>query len=255
MRQFFSDWLYLSIRNIRQIWLPALAVIPSLFIPVFFFVVNSTSLEAFAKVEGFPDVSYKDFIAPVAIFTAIFFSAGNAGIELAQDISSGYFKKLIIMPIHRVTIVLSKLSEIAVLSVIQGVVVLILLLAVGVRFNTGVLGVLAIFVMLTIFAMGWSCIGMMAALGTQNVRLVQSMFIIVFPFLYLTTSQAPLNLLPPTFRFFATYNPVTYIIEGTRALVLSNWSNPAIWQGFLVAIVLFVVLVTLTVMSLRKALK
>lgn len=255
MRQFFSDWLYLSVRNIRQIWRPLLALIPSLFIPVFFFLVNSTALQAFSKVPGFPDVSYKDFIAPVAIFTAIFFSAGNAGIELAQDISSGYFKKLIIMPIHRVTIVLSKLSEIALLSVIQGAVVLVLLLAVGVHFNTGVLGIVAIFVMLTIFAMGWSCIGMIAALRTQNVRLVQSMFIIVFPFLYLTTSQAPKELLPPTFAAIATYNPVTYIIEGTRALVLSNWGNPAIWQGFLVAIVLFVVMVTLTVMSLRKALK
>ena len=136
MRQFFSDWLYLSVRNIRQIWRPLMALIPSLFIPVFFFVVNSTSLQAFAQVKGFPNVSYKDFIAPVAIFTAIFFSAGNAGIEMAQDISSGYFKKLIIMPIHRVTIVLSKLSEIAVLSVIQGLVVLILLLAVGVHFKT-----------------------------------------------------------------------------------------------------------------------
>ena len=255
MRQFLSDWFYLSIRNIRQIWRPLLALIPSLFIPVFFFVVNSQSLQAISQAKGFPNVSYKDFIAPVAIFTAIFFSAGNAGIELAQDISSGYFKKLIIMPIHRVTIVLSKLSEIAVLSVIQGLVVLILLLAVGVHFSTGLLGVLAIFVMLTIFAMGWSCIGMIAALGTQNVRLVQSMFIIVFPFLYLTTSQAPMNLLPRGFRFFATYNPVTYIIEGTRALVLSNWSNPAIYQGFLVAITLFVILVSLTVMSLRKALK
>jgi len=255
MRQFFSDWLYLSVRNIRQIWRPLLALIPSLFIPVFFFLVNSTALQAFAKVPGFPNVSYKDFIAPVAIFTAIFFSAGNAGIELAQDISSGYFKKLIIMPIHRVTIVLSKLSEIALLSVIQGAVVLILLLVVGVHFNTGLLGIIAIFVMLTIFAMGWSCIGMIAALRTQNVRLVQSMFIIVFPFLYLTTSQAPMKLLPKTFQLFATYNPVTYIIEGTRALVLSTWSNPAIWQGFLVAVILFIVMVTLTVMSLRKALK
>jgi len=96
---------------------------------------------------------------------------------------------------------------------------------------------------------------MIAALRTQNVRLVQSMFIIVFPFLYLTTSQAPMKLLPKTFQLFATYNPVTYIIEGTRALVLSTWSNPAIWQGFLVAVILFIVMVTLTVMSLRKALK
>jgi ABC-2 type transport system permease protein len=256
MQQFFSDWYYLSIRNIRQIWRPLLALIPSLFIPIFFFVVNAASLQSFAKVPGFPaNVSYKDFIAPVAIFTAIFFSAGNAGIELVQDISNGYFKKLIIMPINRLTIVLGKLSEIAVQSVIQGGIVLIFLLATGVRFSTGIFGIVAMFVMLMIFAMGWSCIGMIMALHTQNARLVQSMFVIVFPFLYITTAQTPLNLLPPIMATIASYNPVTYIIEGSRALVLSNWNNSAIWQGFLVAIVLFIVMVALTVMSLRKALK
>ena len=80
MTTFFSDWYYLSIRNIKQIWRPAMALIPSLFIPIFFFTVNSISLSAFAKIPGFPpNVSYREFIAPVAIFTAIFFSAGNAG--------------------------------------------------------------------------------------------------------------------------------------------------------------------------------
>jgi ABC-2 type transport system permease protein len=255
MNTFLSDWYYLSIRNIKQIWRPWAALIPSLFIPIFFFGVNAASLSAFSHAPGFPNVSYKDFIAPVAIFTAIFFSAGNAGIELVQDIASGYFKKLIIMPINRLTIVLGKLTEVAVQSIIQGLVVLILLLAVGVHFQTGVLGVLAIFAMLTIFAMAWSCIGLIAALRTQNARLVQSMFILVFPFLYLTTSQSPKELLPHTFAVIATYNPVTYIIEGVRALVLSGWGNDAIWQGFLVAGVLFVVMVFLTLRSFQKTLR
>jgi len=254
MNTFFSDWYYLSIRNIKQIWRPAMALIPSMFIPIFFFVVNSQSLSAFAHVPGFPHVSYKQFIAPVAIFTAIFFSAGNAGIELVQDISSGYLKKLLVMPIHRLAIVLGKLTEVAVQSVLQGGIVLILLLAVGVPINTGFLGVLAMFGMLVLFAMAWSCIGMIAALRTQNARLVQSMFILVFPFLYLTTSQAPKELLPPTFRTIATFNPVTYIVDGVRALVLDGWGNPAIWQGFLVAAILFVVMVSLTVVSFKKAL-
>jgi ABC-2 type transport system permease protein len=255
MKYFLSDWYYLSIRNTKQIWRPLLALIPSLFIPIFFFGVNSASLSAFAHVPGFPNVSYKDFIAPVAIFTAIFFSAGNAGIELVQDISSGYFKKLIIMPISRLTIILGKLSEVAVQSVFQGAIVVVLLLMVGVHFNTGFLGILAIFAMLTIFAMAWSCIGMIAALRTQNARLVQSMFILVFPFLYLTTSQSPKELLPKTFATIATYNPVTYIVEGVRALVLNTWSSPAIWQGFLTATVLFVVMVTLTLYSFKKTLR
>jgi ABC-2 type transport system permease protein len=255
MKYFFSDLYYLSIRNIKQIWRPWAALIPSLFMPIFFFLVNAASLQAFAKAPGFPNVSYRDFIAPTAIFTAIFFSAGNAGIELVQDIASGYFKKLIIMPINRLAIVLGKLAEVAVMSVLQGAIMVVLLLVTGVHFITGIPGILAIFLMLTIFAMAWSCVGLIAALRTQNARLVQSMFILVFPFLYLTTSQAPRDLLPHAFATIAGYNPVTYIIEGVRALVLFGWHEKAIGQGFLAAIILFVVMVALTLASFRKALK
>jgi len=255
MTTFFSDWYYLSIRSTKQIWRPLLALIPSLFIPVFFFLVNSASLSAFAKVQGFPHVSYRDFIAPTAMFTAVFFSAGNAGIELVQDITSGYFKKLMIMPIARLTIILGRLTEVTIQAVVQGAIVLVLLLAVGVRISTGYMGTVAIFGMLILFAMGWSCVSMLFALRTQNARLVQSLFVIVFPFLYLTTSQAPMKLLPPTFRFIATYNPVTYIIEGVRSLILTSWSDPSVWQGFAVATTIFVVMVVLTLNSFQRALK
>ena len=256
MSTFFSDWYYLSIRNTKQIWRPLLALIPSLFIPIFFFFVNSQSFSAASGIPGFPkEISYRDFIAPVAIFTAIFFSSGNAGIELVQDISSGYLKKLLIMPINRLAIILGKLTEIAIQSVMQGSIVVVMLLAVGVRIHTGVLGLLAIFVMLMIFAMAWSCLGMLFALRTQNARLVQSMFILVFPFLYITSSQMPRNLLPPAFQTAVAFNPVTYIIEGVRALVLYNWSDPAIPTGFAVAIVFFFVMISLTVSSFQKTLK
>lgn len=253
---FFSDWYYLSIRSIKQIWRPLLALIPSLFIPIFFFLVNSASLQAFSRVPGFPEnVSYKDFIAPIALFTAIFFSSGNAGIEMVQDIASGYFKKMMIMPINRLAIIFGRLTEVAVQAVMQGLIVLVLLLAVGVRFQTGALGILAIFALLIIFAMAWSSVSMIFAMRTQNARLVQSLFIIVFPFLYLTTSQAPMNLLPPVFRTMATYNPVTYIIESVRALVLYDWSRPEIWQGFAVASAMFVILVSLALASFNKTLR
>lgn len=255
MSTFLSDWFYLSIRNIKLIWRPLLALLPPFFMPIFFFAVNSLSLSAFSKVPGFPDVSYKDFIAPVAIFTAIFFSAGNAGIELVQDIQSGYFKKLIIMPINRLAIVLAKLTEIAIQSLGQGLVMLVLLLIWGVKFQSGSSGVLAIFAILMIFAMAWSCIGMIFALRTQNARLVQSMFILVFPLLYLTTSQSPRELLPANFAKATDYNPVTYIIEGIRALVLDGWGSPEIGYAFLAAGGMFVVLVTLTLLSFRQALK
>jgi ABC-2 type transport system permease protein len=255
MNTFLSDWYYLSIRSIKQIWRPLLALIPSLFIPIFFFFVNSQSLTAFSGVEGFPNVSYRDFIAPVAIFTAIFFSSGNAGIELVQDISNGYFKKLLIMPISRLAILFGRFSEVAVQAVFQGGIVIVLLYVAGVRFQTGILGILASFGILILFAMGWSCISMISALRTQNARLVQSLFVVVFPFLYITTSQAPMELLPKGFQVVARLNPVTYVIEGVRALVLYDWSRPEIFQGFIVSLAFFVVMSILALMSFQKALK
>jgi len=256
MSTFFSDWYYLSIRNIKQIWRPLMALIPSLFIPLFFFTVNSASLQAFSQVKDFPaGISYRDFIAPVAIFTAIFFSSGNAGIEMVQDISNGYLKKLLIMPINRLAIVLARLTEVAFLSIFQGTVVLVPLLLIGVKIHSGILGIFTMFLMLILFAMAWSCIGIITALRTQNARLVQSLFILVFPFLNVTTSAAPKNLLHGWFAVAASINPVTFIIEGVRALVLYGWGSPAILQGFLVAITFFVVMVTLTVMSFKSSMK
>jgi ABC-2 type transport system permease protein len=78
---------------------------------------------------------------------------------------------------------------------------------------------------------------------------------VVFPLLYLTTSQAPKNLLPKLFGEIASYNPVTYIIEGVRALVLYGWGTPAVWQGFVVVGAMFVILVSFTLYSFQKTLK
>ena len=233
-----------------------MALLPPFALPIMFFAVNSLALEAFTQVPGFPDVSYKDFIAPVAIFTAIFFSAGNAGIELVQDITGGYFKKLIIMPINKLTIILAKLTEIAVQALGQGIIMMVILAIAGVTIKSGFFGTLLIFAMLIVFAMAWSCISMIAALRTQNARLVQSLFIFVFPLLYLTTSQAPKDLLPSTFATLTTYNPVSYIIEGVRTLILQpGFSDPTIAHGFYAAGGMFIVLITLVMISFKKILK
>lgn len=256
MNHFFSDWYYLSIRFIKQIWRPWLALIPALVFPIFFFWVGTQAFSSVAQVPGFPTESYLLFIAPLAIFTAIFFGAGNAGIELVVDISSGYFNKLVIMPINKLAIIFGKLTEVAVQATLQGLLVLILLvLFTDARPSTGVLGVIAMFAMIVLFAMAWSNISMIFALQTKNPRLVQSLFIIVFPFLYITTGQMPRALMPEPFHTLVTLNPLTYIIEGARALMLSSWGDPAILNGFLISIIMFIALTSATLYSFRKILK
>ncbi len=256
MKYFLSDWFYLSIRNIKQIWRPWLALLPSLIIPIFFFWVSSQAFSSVSRLPGFPTESYLLFIAPLAIFMSIFFSAGNAGIEFVVDISSGYFNKLMIMPINKLAIILGRLTEVAVQATLQGLIVLLfLVIFTDVRPATGALGIFAMFAMLVLFAMAWSNLGMIFALQTKNPRLVQSLFIIGFPFLYITSGQIPREFMPKTFATLVSFNPVTYVIDGTRALMLSSWSDPAILEGFLIAIIMFAILTCITLLSFRKVLK
>lgn len=254
-RTYLSDWFYLSIRQIKLIWRPFLAFLPNFFMPLFFFVVNAAAFRSVSNLPGFPVDSYLEFIAPTALFTSVFFTTTNIGTELALDISSGYFRKLLIMPIPRWVIIASKFSEAGVLAIIQGGVLLILLLVLGVTINTGFLGVLAMFAMLMIFSMGWSCVSIIAALRSGNPRVVQSMWMIVFPMLYLTTANMPKALLPQWYATAATYNPVTYVLEATRAFMLSGWGDAAIYQGFAVAITTFVIMMALCLLTFRKALE
>src|SRR5687768_8318559 len=109
-----SDWFYLSIRQIKLIWRPILAFLPNFFMPLFFFIVNAASFHSVSNLPGFPVDSYLQFIAPTALFTSVFFTTTNIGTELALDISGGYLKKLLVMPIPRWTIIASKFSEAAV---------------------------------------------------------------------------------------------------------------------------------------------
>lgn len=253
-KTYLSDWFYLSIRQTKLIWRPFLAFLPNFFMPLFFFVVNAAAFRSVSSLPGFPADSYFQFIAPTALFTSVFFTTTNIGTELAMDISSGYFRKLLIMPIPRLVIILSKFSEAAVLAIIQGGILLVLLLVMGVKIQTGVLGVVAMFAMLMIFSMGWSCVSIIAALRSGNPRVVQSMWMIVFPLLYITTANMPKALLPPWYATAATYNPVTYVLEGTRALMLTGWDF-SVGRGYLVAVATFVVMVVLTLLAFRKTLK
>ena len=98
---FFDDLRSISLRAIRLTWRDPEAFLPALVIPVFFFVVNVGALQRF--VEGsFPaGFDYKAFQLPVAVVFAVTgVSRANA---LVLDIQNGYFDRLLMTPVRRVT--------------------------------------------------------------------------------------------------------------------------------------------------------
>ena len=220
--------------------------------PAFFLVVFSGAFSSLSKLPAFGGKSYLVFYAPVAILQSIFFSSGDAGIDLVVDITSGYLDKLFISPIHRVSIILGKLLAVGLRSLAQASIVITLILLMGGRIVTGIPGFIVIILLGGFFGMAWSGIGLTIALLTKNQRATQSSFILFFPFTFITTAQLPLSMLTGWYKVAVECNPVTYILEAFRALTTYGWQWQIIGTGFATALGVGLITITSALMSFRK---
>jgi len=66
---------------------------------------------------------------------------------------------------------------------------------------------------------------------------VQGLFPVFFVFLFLSSMNIPRNLIETDwFRWVTTINPVSYLVEAVRSLVIYDWNWEPILLGFAVAI-------------------
>ncbi len=114
----------------------------------------------------------------------------------------------------------------------------------GVRFVTGPLGMLAFLLIAGAWGVAFTGFPYTIALRTGNPGAVASSFLLFFPFAFLTTSFLPKEALSGWLQTAATYNPVTYLLEGLRAIVSSGWEVAPIAKA--IAAVLGLGLVTFT---------
>lgn len=253
MKDFWRPFGHLFVRALKQSSRPLAAILPSLFMPLFFFLVNSSAFQKVVSLPGFDAPSYLAFYAPVALLMAVFFSSGDAGFELMLDITSGYFEKLLLAPISRYAILLPRIVAMGIRAVFQGLLMLVLLLIFGAPLKGGFLGVLLIFGIVALFGMGWSGIGLTLAALSKNPRVLQSSFILVFPLTFITTAQLPRELLVGWYKVAVTINPVTYVLEGVRAIMTSGVEQGTISAAYGVAFLLFAMTSSSAVWAFKRA--
>ena len=115
-------------------------------------------------------------------------------------------------------------------------------LAFGVEIDSGLPGIVMILVLATLISAGFGMLGAYMALRTGSGESIQALFPVLFIFLFMSSMNAPRNLMEVDwFRAIATVNPVTYLIEAVRSLIITGWSAQALSLGFVVAIALIVV--------------
>jgi ABC-2 type transport system permease protein len=216
-------------RTLRQ---PAL-IVPTIVFPLFLLAVNASGLDAATKLPGFPTDNYLSFAMSVAFMQGALFAATTAGAELATDIETGFLARLSLTPLRGVAILVGQLAGAVLVSLMASVVYLTVALIAGAELESGVPGALALLALATIIGIGFGGIGLLMALRTGSAEAVQGLFPLMFVVFFLSSINLPRNLIETDwFRAIATYNPVSYMIEGLRSLVITGWDAEALALGF-----------------------
>ena len=232
------DFLTIAGRAIRGAFREPEFFIPALITPVFFYVVNVGALQDFAQSTGAVD-DFKAFQLPVAIIFAVT-GISRAG-ALVTDIQSGYFDRLLLTPIRRPMLLLGLMAADVVSIVALTIPVILLGLAFGVTFVTGILGLLVFVMYGALWGLAFAGFPYAIALKTGNPAAVNSSFILFFPFAFLTTSFLPEEALTGWLQTIAKYNPVTYVLDGLRSLITVGWDWTALAAGAVASLGLMVI--------------
>jgi ABC-2 type transport system permease protein len=243
-----TDALVLAKRAMQEGIRTPEAIVPTLFIPLFFLVVNvgqaarifPGSTTAFLHGQG-----YGAFQLPSSMLLAASF--GSAALFLIEDIVGGYFDKLRATPVRRSALVLGRLIAEGMKTLLIASLIIVLGLAFGITIASGVLG----FILLILLTAGWAVVyaGFMQiiALKTRSAAATNSAGLVFFPLLFLTPNFVPRNLLTHPMEIAATINPVTYVMEALRSLILQDLRWQTIGLGYLVIAVAAVIMLALSV--------
>ena len=238
-------------RTLRQ---PA-QVIPTITFPLFLLAINAAGLDAATDLPGFPSDSYLTFALAVPFIQAGIFAVSNGGADLARDIETGFLDRLALTPMSGVALVVGQLAGVVALGFFNAIVYLVVGLAAGASLAAGLSGAVVLLALSTLITLAFGCIGVFAAFKFGNGEAVQGLFPVLFVFLFLSSMALPRPLIEQDwFRTVATYNPVSYLIEGIRSLFIVGYDAEALALAFLNAFAIAAVFLALAASTLRTRL-
>ena len=239
------------VRTLRQ---PA-QVAPTITFPLLLLAINAGGLDAATQLPGFPTDSYLTFAMSVPFIQSAIFAVSNGGADLARDIETGFFDRLALTPMSGLALVAGQLAGVIALGFINAVIYLLVGLAAGASFAAGLSGALVLLALSVLITFAFGCIGVFAAFKFGDGEAVQGLFPVLFVFLFLSSMALPRPLIEQEwFRTIATYNPVSYLIEGIRSLFVDGFDGEALALAFGNAAVIGALFLALAVVTLRTRL-
>jgi ABC-2 type transport system permease protein len=239
------------VRTLRQpvVW------VPNVFFALFMLAVVSSAGDQVTDTEGFPTDSYITFVLGAIVVQSAAGALTIAGNALGSDIETGFMSRLALTPVRGSALVAAQLGGVAVIGVAQAAIFLGVGLAAGASVEAGVAGALVLMAVVLLMILAFGAVGLLVAVRSGSSEAVQGLFAFALGLLFMSSMLMPRNLIEEDwFKAIATYNPMSYLVEATRSLLISGWDAEALALGCGIAALVLVAAIVGAVANLRRSL-
>ena len=220
----YTIWL----RNVKRYLRSKSRMVGSLGMPMFLLLVLGFGLNSVVAIPGM-EQGYIGFIMPGIISMSVLFTSVFAGIQIIWDKQFGFLKETLVAPVSRLEIMLGQTFGGATTAVIQGFIILVLSLFMGLDISSiSGFGIAVIFMLL--IGISFTAFGIAIASRMEDMHGFQLiMNFVIFPIFGLSGALFPIDSLPGWVRYLTLLDPLTYGVEGIRyGLLGSSQIDPGI---------------------------
>ena len=240
---------YMMVRQIRallrQPWWIAISIIQ----PIIYLVLFGALFKKVVEIPGFGGgQSYITFLTPGIVIMSAMFSGGWSGFGLLEDIDRGVLDRFLITPVRRAPVVLGKLTQTALTSMIQSLILVLLALAIGASYPGGIVGVIVLFLAGALLSVAFGALSSgLALLARREETLIAIINFVLLPLTFLSSAFLQVSLAPGWIQTGAKYNPVDWAVQLSRSALSSNpdWSLILTRGAYLLAFTVVAIWVSL----------
>lgn len=228
---------------------------PALLFPLLIAAVNSAALGNATRLPEFPPVdSFLQFLLPGTLTQGVMFGGIIGGSDVALDIENGFFERLLASPVARWVILVGRLTGAAVLGAIQAVIFVTVFMLFGAPIEGGVGAVLVL--VLVGFFLALAIGGFAGAIGLRSgsQEAVQNTFPLLFVLVFVSSAFFPTALMEGWYQTVAEVNPITWMIDSARDLVIYGFDLADAVRAVGIAIALALLAIALATTQFRRRL-
>lgn len=205
--------------------------------PLIWLVIFGELFRNMASLGGFPAGSYIEFLTPGILVMTVLFGSSWSGVSLLREINFGTVNKVLVTPVNRISIVLSRVLHSAATVLLQILIIFGLARMMGAKVQGGAAGLLIVVLAILFLAVGFAALSNGFAMSLKREEpLVVVGNMMTLPLMFFSSAFVPQAMMPDWIRNLSVLNPVSYSVDAVRLGLNGNFGTP-----FYVSLILVVV--------------